>query len=151
MQSLPGSLHHWRVSYSLPEIPFSHPPLCIYSSLPRWVDGLSCDYLATPEGDGVGGAEVQTERNEKATEMEAQKYLLSMSPLLKLMKMIVKTKILKWLHLLQILASNYHLVIILTFCSEYRMNTGSAQFVCYLKKKKKQWASSSKTHWFIII
>lgn len=80
---------------------------------------MACrDYLATPEDDGVGGAEVHTERNEKATEMEAQKYLLSMSPSLKLIKNNCQNENPEMTSFATILASNYHLVIILTFCSE---------------------------------
>lgn len=56
---------------------------------------MSHDLLAAPEDDGLGGAEVDTERNENAMEIEVQKYLLAMSPLLKLIKIIVRTKTLK--------------------------------------------------------
>lgn len=97
---------------------------CIYSSLPWCIDSLSCDdYLATPGSGGWVG--VQTDRNEKATEMQAQKYPFSLSLLLKLIQITVKRKILQWLKLLQILTKSYHLVILLTFCSKYRMNIGS--------------------------
>lgn len=114
-------------------LPLTYPLLLLITRLMSWQ--LVMWWLFSNSGQWDGGMDGSSVRGKwQATEMQAQKCLLSMSLLLKLIQVTVKRKILPWVKLLQILANNYHLVIPLTFCSKYRMNAGSLLSFSFFKK-----------------